>query len=382
MRLRYAEQRISAEDMEAVMSVLRSRHLTRGDVTERFERALADYCGAKYAVACSSGTAALTMAYEVARLWLPAMNSGRRNEVVTLALGKKARRSRADEWPHLIVPEITFAATSLAAYPYIYRVCCDVDADGLMPADFGSGIDWVSREWSILAPVHLAGMPIDPGGWIADGMCVIEDAAHSFGARYSDGSPVGSKPVFATCLSFHPVKPITTGEGGAVITNHDDVATLCRQLRNCGRNAEGLCETYGWNFHMSEMQAALGLSQMRKAEQRRQYRAMLAQQYDAELPVAVTKPPLVAGSAWHLYCARFRDRATRDRVWKALADNGVETNVHYRALGEHPLFEHEVPPNAARWSATELSLPLHAGMFPSDVAWVCHIVAGALEPSE
>ncbi len=354
--MRYSEQWVSPEDVEAVSEVLRSPHLTQGPVVERFEAALAEYVGARYCVAVNSGTAALHLVYSQIPL------AGIR------------------------VPALSFVATANAALMAGKQVLFnDVDRDTGNVEDMPRG--------GIMLPsadvvVHFAGRAsrIVKGGrssMSVPGPVVVEDACHALGATDYDGcSKVGScAHSLATVFSFHPVKPITTGEGGAVTTNDQGLAEELRCLRSHGRDASGLMQRLGYNYRMSELSAALGLSQLKTCDLRREQRLGLARHYVLQFDEwfqSEGRGPQAPGivspdtGAYHLYPVRFS--TGRDEVKRRLNAMGIGAQVHYSPIIPlQPYYRDRFGykegqwPEAEAWAAEELSLPLHAKMSFKDV---------------
>lgn len=313
--------------------------LTRGRQTRAFEEEFADYVGARHAVACSSGTAAL---------WLA------------------VKAMEPSEWR---VPAITFAATRNAA---LRHQIVDVDPDtGLLSDDSPGGAELVQRT----VFVDYAGVPMD--GWS------VEDAAHALGSHYCNGHMVGSAGL--TCFSFHPAKTITTGEGGMVTTQSQGVAEYMRRLRDNGivRSPEyppGYYDNsgYGLNFHMGEMAAALGRSQLRRIKTILAKRRELALHYIAALPrsvrTVIRNAEEVSKNACHIFPVLIDFEAletTRERVMAELMRQGIETNVHYVPL-QRGL------PGAEEFYRRELTLPLHCGLTLDDVDRVCNALGEIL----
>lgn len=349
---RYSTQRVTAEDIAAVVHALSSPWLTGGPVLDRFETEVAHFVGARYCVAVASGTAALQLAY------------------------------RASGAALVCVPALSFVATASAARMNGQSVSFR-DVDPVTGLCDGPGH---VIPVGIYAPVHYAGRAAtldqqNKATWI------IEDAAHAFGARdFDDCSRVGScKHSLATCFSFHPVKPLTTGEGGAITTNDRDLADELCMLRDHGRDDDGLCQKLGYNYRMDEMSAALGLAQLDHVEADRLRRLEIAEQYERALMWGETieHPPVHPGSAHHLFPIRVK-RGRRDQVRRYLLGQGIGVQVHYKPINEQPLFaqEHqfffEKTPEAHAWGQEELSLPCHAGMTRADVATVIEALNQAL----
>lgn len=355
--LKYSTQQITEADIEAVVRVLRSDHVAGdGPEVEAFEKELAEYVGAKWAVAVSSGTAALHLAYLVESV-LP-------KPVVTSPL--------------------TFLATANAALHAGLAVSfVEVEpATGLPTLHPGS----YAPTGLIYAPVHYAGRAasIPDVSAMGPGSVVIEDASHALGAMDFDGcSRVGScAHSLATVFSFHAVKPITTGEGGAITTNNPSFAQACASLRSHGRDG-GRMQRLGFNYRMTDVQAALGRSQLKRCDEMRERRTKLAASYWKQLrdvPYCVISMAAaeIMGeprSALHLLPIRIKG-GKRDAVKAALNAQGIMAQVHYPSMHLEPFYRQRFGykpgdfPEAEAWSAEELSLPLHAGMTEADVTRV------------
>jgi len=375
--LGYGRQSISERDVEAVAAVLRGDFLTQGPVVERFEAALAEYVGARHAVAVSSGTAALHLA--------------------CLAAGLHAG-DRA------LTQAVTFVATANAALCCGARVgAVDIDAQTL-----GMDISALRRtlstgpEIAVVLPVHMAGYSAAPASIAeaAAGRIVIEDACHALGAREPDGAMVGGcRHSAMACFSFHPVKSITTGEGGAVTTNDAELARVLRLLRNHGmeRDAERLLETdqafdgesanpwyyeqqaLGFNYRITDLQAALGLSQLGRIDQFIERRRVLALAYDSAFAGLRALKPLQASedarlhSAHHLYLVDIDFAAlgtSRREVMTELRRRGIGTQVHYIPLYRQP-YHRDIGrpddfPACERYYRRCLSIPLYPALSDDD----------------
>jgi len=364
--------------------VLRGDFLTTGPAVEAFEDKLAGITGGKFAVSCSSGTAALHLA--------------------TLAIG-------LGPGDLAVVPTITFLATANAVrYVGADVVFCDVDPDtGLMrPQDLEQAISEHGQAIKAVLPVHLAGQSPDMKG-IAKvarqhGIAIIEDACHALGTRYpaSGGeAPVGScRDSDMAVFSFHPVKVIAMGEGGALTTSEPALAARLRELRSHGMIREparftnddlaltkdGTANPWyyemselGFNYRASDIHCALGLSQLAKLDKFVERRRLLAARYDALLaPLAPLLRPLgrTPGClpAWHLYVALIDFDAagvTRGALMERLKKKGVGTQVHYIPVHTQPyyqgLYGKKALSGAAEYYARCLSLPLFAAMNDEDV---------------
>ena len=380
--LSYGRQAISEDDIRAVASVLRSDFLTQGPAVVRFEQALADYVGARYVVAVSNGSAAL--------------------HVASMAAGLQAG-TRA------VTQAITFVATANGALHCGASVgIVDIDETTLGP-DLGSLRTELGRNGEVRAvlPVHIAGFSADPRALReAAGKClVIEDACHALGGTEPDGAMVGGcRHSDMACFSFHPVKPITSGEGGAISTNDPELYRLLRILRNHGLErdsglllnpAQGMegdaanpwyyeQQRPGFNYRLTDLQAALGLSQLGRIGAFLRRRRELAQFYDNSSVGLATVRPLQAKadarrrSALHLYVVDVdfaRLGKTRRTVMNELRGRGVGTQVHYIPLYRQPFHQNvlvapEAFPNSEAYYRGCLSIPLHAELTDEDAEYV------------
>ncbi len=396
--LPYGRQCVTEEDIAAVVAVLRSDWLTQGPAVERFEQRLADVVGAAHGVACANGTAGLHLA------------------MLALDLGPSDA---------VIVPSITFLATANAVrFTGAEVVFADVAADtGLMgPAQAAEAAARAeTRGWRVraVAPVHLAGQNADMAGLGAlarqRGWAVVEDGCHALGTDGPDG-PVGACRHSAMAVfSFHPVKTIAAGEGGAVTTNDPILARRLRLLRNHGmerdaglltdetlfRAVDGGVNPWvyemaepGFNYRLSDLHAALAASQLERLDALVIRRRELVALYDetlrrlpADIAPHVRPPARVAGCrpGWHLYSVRIdfaalnQDRAA---VMAGLRQHGVGTQVHYIPVHRQPYYRTRygasVLPGADAYYAAALSLPLFPTMADSDVARVVAALAQTL----
>ena len=367
--LPYARQNVSEEDIAAVVAVLRSDFLTQGPAIPRFERCVAEICGARHAVAVSSATAGLHLA--------------------GLALGLAPGRTL---WTS---PNTFVASANCARYCGADVDFVDIDREsGNMSVDaLAEKLERAARAQrlpAVLVPVHFAGLCCDMAEIAelarAHGVAVLEDAAHALGATYQ-GGPVGDGR-FSDCtvLSFHAVKIATTGEGGVVLTNRDDLAMRLRRLRSHGITRE-LSEltaapegawTYeqvelGYNCRLTDIQAALGTAQLARLPEFLLRRRELAARYDrllSGLPIRLPVRRPGRESSWHLYpilldaTAGSRGRA---EVFAALRAAGIGVNVHYIPVHLQPYYRQlgfkpgDYPAAEARYAAT-LTLPLYYGL--------------------
>jgi UDP-4-amino-4,6-dideoxy-N-acetyl-beta-L-altrosamine transaminase len=351
----YGRQSIDESDIEAVVRVLKGDWLTQGPHVEEFEEALADRVGARHAIAVCNGTAALHAACVAAGL-------GPGSVGMTSAL--------------------TFAASANC----LLYVGADVGLVDIDPLTLNLDPTQVSKGIDALVAVHYAGLPLDLGRLPYRPSIVIEDASHALGAQTPDG-PVGNCSRSDMCVfSFHPVKHITTGEGGAVTTNSDELAGRLRRLRHHGivphPDRGGWyydIEMLGFNYRMTDLEAALGTSQLTKLDRFLSRRSELADRYRERLAhLPITLPPQAPTGwlhAYHLFPVRVPNRS---KVYDALRAAGVGVQVHYVPIHHHPLYrgrcEAWLPETDAAYDEL-LSLPLFADLTDGEQ----DLVIGALE---
>lgn len=392
--LPYGRQLIEEDDIAAVAEVLRGDWLTTGPAVAAFERALCGVAESRYAVACANGTAALHLA--------------------ALALDLQPGE-------RVIVPSVTFLATANAvrlAGGEVVFADCDPDS-GLMEADHLA--DALTRAESVkegaaaggpvkaVFPVHLTGQCADMPALAAlaaeRGLTIVDDAAHAIGSRYRAADdhlrPIGDGRLTAmTTFSFHPVKTIAMGEGGAVTTNDDSLARRLQRLHSHGMlqeaaelqnadlafDAEGNVNPWyyempevGLNYRVTDIQCALGLSQMKKLERFVAQRRRLADRYDRQLAeLAPLVRPIARSAAsqaaWHIYPVLIDFAAagiSRAQVMTRLRAEGIGSQVHYIPVHLQPYYRQRYGvlrlPGAESYYARTLSLPLFASMEESDV---------------
>lgn len=361
----YGRQDLSEADIQAVVDVLRSNYLTQGPVVPDFEKAVADVCGIEHAVATNSGTSAL--------------------HIACLALGVGP-----GDW--VWTSPITFVASANCA-----RYCgAKVDFVDIDPCTYNLSVERLAEKLrqaesdgrlpKVVIPVHFAGHCCDMQGIHAlseqYGFKVIEDASHAIGARYR-GEPVGScRYSDIAVFSFHPVKVITTGEGGMAVTNDQSMANQMRMLRAHGitRDPEQVKhepdgpwyyeqQTLGFNYRMTDFQAALGLSQLSKLDVFVAKRKGLAQRYDEllrDLPLVLPTMKPECESAWHLYVVRVTSNRTgklRAEVFSELRQAGILAQIHYIPVHTQPYYRELEPyeggfPESEQFYREALSLPL------------------------
>lgn len=387
----YSRQSIDEEDIAAVVSVLQSDYLTQGPAVDRFEDALTSYSGAEYTVVFSSGTAALHAAYFAAGL------------------------SAGDE---LITSPITFVATSNAAlYCKAHPVFVDVEGD-TANVDVSRIEEKITERTKVIVPVHYAGHPVQMGKIYAiaqkHGLIVVEDACHALGAKYKVDSATGEGEFASegrgiwnqvgscahssmTVLSFHPLKHITTGEGGAVLTNEKGYYEKLLMFRSHGitknrshfkaqeyaSNGDWYYEMQflGYNYRMNDIQAALGAAQVTKLEKFVQRRREIAAIYDNmfkgnsyfETPVEKE----YGRSSYHLYPIRLKDGYCEKRsdIFSRMREHGLGVQVLYIPVYLQPFYQEtgyqkDSCPVAEDFYQRVISLPIYPAMRDEDVDYV------------
>ncbi|MEL7199129.1 MAG: UDP-4-amino-4,6-dideoxy-N-acetyl-beta-L-altrosamine transaminase [Pseudomonadota bacterium] len=379
----YGRQSVTADDIAAVVDVLKSDFLTQGPVVPAFEEATAKVAGAKYAIAANSATSALHVA-------CMALGVGKGDTVWTSPL--------------------TFVASSNAA------LYCGADVDfvdvdpktyNMCPVRLAEKLEHAASNGSlpkVIIPVHLTGQSCDMAAIHAAAsqydIKVVEDASHAIGGSF------GSQPVGAcefsdiAVFSFHPVKIVTTGEGGMALTNDPKLAQLMQMDRSHGitRDADLLelpnegawyyeQQRLGFNYRMTDICAALGLSQLDRLPEFIGRRRKIAAVYDpafADLPVVTPHQHPDANSAWHLYVIRV-DPAKHRAVFDALREAGILVNLHYIPVYLQPFyqqlgFKRGYCPNAESYHAEAISLPMYPAMTDEQQQKVIAEVAKAVQP--
>ena len=344
---------LTLEEREAVIEVLDSGMLIQGQRVKQFEEEFAAFCSVRYAIATSSGTTALQAA-------LLAHGVGAGDEVIT-------------------TPFTFIASANAIQFVGARPVFVDIEPDtyALNPALIEAAITERTRA---IMPVHLYGCMADMPA-IMDiasrhGVVVIEDACQAHGASIG-GQRAGS---FSTgCFSFYPSKNITTGEGGIITTDDADLARRCRLIRNHGMDERYLHEMVGYNFRMTDLQAAIGNVQMRKLDEFNEKRIENAAYLTAHIETVI--PPAVPAGyrhVFHQYTVRVRD-GRRDELLAGLAERGIASRVYY------PLPVHQQPyyqrqgysqslPEAERASKEVLSLPVHPALTVNDLATIVEAI--------
>lgn len=365
----YGRQDISEADIQVVVDVLRSDFLTQGPAVPAFERAVSSYCGAHHAVAVNSATSAL--------------------HIACLALG-------VGPGDLVWTSPITFVASANCA-----RYCgADVDFVDIDPRTYNMSVahlaeklarsEVVGRLPKVVIPVHLCGQPCDMAGIHAlsrrYGFKIIEDASHAIGGKYR-GEPIGNGCYSdITVFSFHPVKIITTGEGGMALTNDSELAKRMVKLRSHGITRDAAEMTHapdglwyyqqlelGFNYRMTDFQAALGLSQLQRLDQLVAKRHALAGRYGKllkDLPVTTPWQHADSYSALHLYVIRLQldgMKGSHREVFEFMRTAGIGVNLHYIPVYRQPYyarfgFKSSDYPQAENYYAEAISLPMYSGL--------------------
>jgi UDP-4-amino-4,6-dideoxy-N-acetyl-beta-L-altrosamine transaminase len=383
----YGRQNISQEDIDAITAVLKSDFLTQGPTVPKFEQTIATYCDVRYGVAVNSATSAL--------------------HIACLALGVS---SGDVVW----TTPITFVASANCALycgatvdfvdidPHTYNMCADRLEERLIAAAKKGNLP------KVVIPVHMCGQSCDMERiyklGLKYGFKIIEDASHAIGGRYQT-KPIGNCQYSDIAVfSFHPVKIITTGEGGMAVTNDDEIAKRMRFLRSHGissdpvdmddRPSEEIWNYQqiglGFNYRMTEIQAALGISQMLRLDEFVHQRQLLALSYEsllANLPVLTPVQKTEQYSAFHLYVVRLKLQKTKlnqKMVFDSLKKQGVLVNLHYIPVYRQPYFEKMgftvgYCPNAEEYFTEAVTLPLYPGLTEVQQAQVISALELALE---
>lgn len=360
----YGKQSVDQSDIDAVVEVLKSDFLTQGPAIEKFEKCVAEYCGVKYAVAVTNATSALHIA------------------CLAAGLGKG---------DVLWTSPITFTASANCG-----RYCgADVDFVDIDPSTYNMSVDELDKKLQqaevkpkVVIPVHLAGQSCDMDKIYKlsqeYGFKVIEDASHAIGADYKSAKIGCCKYSDFTVFSFHPVKIVTTGEGGMVLTNDKDLHEKLLLYRSHGITRDTKLMTrladgpwyyqqidLGFNYRMTDMQAALGYSQMQKVDEFVSRRRYLAKRYNELLKnISNIRLPYQSedtDSSWHLYVVRVdfsKINKTKQQIFAEMKDRGVCLNLHYIPVHTQPYyqkqgFKDDDFPNSEKYYEEVFTLPLY-----------------------
>jgi UDP-4-amino-4,6-dideoxy-L-N-acetyl-beta-L-altrosamine transaminase len=365
--LPYSTQLIEEDDIAAVVEILKGSHLTQGAKVEEFEEAIAQYVGARYCVTFNSATSALLGAYAVAEL---------------------------KENDEIITTPISFVATSnmavaLGAKP----IFCDIKMDGNIDETLIEAL--ITPQTRAIVPVDFAGKPvaIEKIKTIAKkhNLLVIEDASHALGSTVN-GQKIGS---FAdmTIFSFHAIKPITTGEGGSVVTNNEEFAKRLKLFRSHGIIKKQLWNSdmvsLGHNFRLTEFAAALGLSQVHKLDRFIGVRESIACYYDerffGQKLFSTISIDSSEQSARHLYVLLLNPElhCVKEEIFTELQTRGLGVQVHYKPIYQNSFYKERFGeirlPTTELFYKSELSIPCHQKMTLEDAMMVADIVLDVIE---
>ncbi len=372
----YGRQNISEDDIQAVVDVLRSDYITQGPLVPAFEKAVSEFCGSSYGVAVNSATSAL--------------------HIACISLGVSERDL---VW----TSPITFVASSNCVLycgakvdfvdidPRTYNMSVEVLAIKLEKAEKEGKLP------KVIIPVHLCGQSCDMEAIFKlskkYGFKIIEDASHAIGGSYK-GKPIGNCLYSdITIFSFHPVKIITTGEGGMAMTNNLELAAKMQRLRSHGitRDLAEMTQIpdgpwyyqqveLGYNYRMTDIQAALGLSQMKRLKEFIIQRHDIANLYTnlfKELPVVTPWQNPDTYSSYHLYVVRIKNskEITHGQVFERLRTSGILVNLHYIPVYRHPFYQkigYNIAefPEAEKYYSEAISLPIFSGLKDSEIASV------------
>src|SRR3989344_854405 len=355
----YGRQSIDRTDIEALAHVFDTNWLTQGPTVTKFEKKLAQISGAKFAVAVSSGTAALHLAYLAAGI---GRNDNGRDEVIT-------------------TPNTFVATTNMLLATGPRPVFCDIDPV-TRNLDQRKIESLITKHTKAIVPVHYSGLPCDMDEILRIAkkhkLIVIEDACQALGSTYKN-KQIGSLKSDMTVYSFHPVKAITTGEGGAIVTNSKKYYKRLLLLRSHGitkdKHGFNIMTELGYNYRLTDFQAALGLSQLERLSKFVKSRRVIAARYNRKLKNVpnIILPIESRESAWHLYPIALAGklRGKNREVINALRENGIGAQWHYPVVYLHPYYKKlgykkGQCPVAEKFCSNEISLPIYPGLSEKD----------------
>ncbi len=368
MRIQLAKPDITQEEIDAVVEVMRSGWLSIGPKIEEFEKKVANYVGVKHAIAVNSGTSAL-------HLIVKSFGIGEGDEVIT-------------------TPFSFVASTNCFLFEKATPVFVDIDPQSL-EMDINKIEEFITERTKAILAVDVFGHPMNMKRLreIANknSLILIEDSCEALGSAY-DGAKSGSL-ADAACFAFYPNKQITTGEGGMIVTNNDQIAELCRSLRSQGRSVTGFWlhhERLGYNYRMSEINAAVGSVQMDRLDHIIKQRNKVAVKYNEQLKnIFEIIPPYVSLNttvmSWFVYVVRLADHIDRDKVMDYLQVNGVACRPYFTPIHIQPYmvdmfgYKEEDYPNTAAAGRSCIALPFFNDMSDEEIGYVTKILVEAIE---
>jgi UDP-4-amino-4,6-dideoxy-N-acetyl-beta-L-altrosamine transaminase len=376
----YGKQSIDKSDIDAVVAVLKSSHLTQGPAIKKFEYELASYTGARYTIALNSGTAALHAAY--------------------FALG-------LDKNDEFITSPMTFAATSNAGlYLRAKPIFVDIEPD-TGNIDVSKIEKLITKKTKLIVPIHYSGYPADLESidWLAKKfkLHVVEDGCHALGAKFQKEKIGNCKYSDMTIFSFHPVKHITTGEGGAITTNNKKFYEKLTMFRTHGiiKDRNNLInkneanwyyemQSLGYNYRLTDIQAALGMSQLKKIDQFITKRRIIAGLYDNAFKknayFNVIKESKDTQAAYHLYPILLKDtyKNKKKKIFDTFRKRGIGVQVHYIPVYLHPYyhqigFKKGLCPIAEDFYEREISIPMYYSLKRNEINFIIKTVMDVFE---
>lgn len=363
----YSRQSINDKDIKAVTEALQGDMLTGGGKVKEFEKAICKYIGVKYAVVMNSATSALHVSFLLGGF------------------------QKDDEF---ITTPLTFAATSNAGLMVGAKpIFCDIKKDGNIDENKIKSL--ITKKTKAIVAVDFGGLPLEMEAILKvakeHNLLVINDASHAFGSKYKDGLAVGTKADMSI-FSFHAIKPITTFEGGALVTNDKSFYQKALKLRSHSIEKTKLWDSkmssIGYNYRLSDVACALGLSQLKRVDKFIQTREKIALFYEMEFannPYFKTIPkPLHVKHSRHLFPILLRKKYhhKKEAIFKALHEKGIGVQVHYKPLFEYELYKpfYKNPlPKTKEFYKSELSIPCHQGMNIKDARYVAKTLLEILE---
>lgn len=379
----YGKQSINQSDIDSVVEVLQSDFLTQGPKVPEFESCVARYCGSEFGIAVNSATSAL-------HLSCLALGVGEGDLVWTSATSFVASANCA----RYCGAKVDFLDIDLETL----NIDIPLFREKLLVSKNNNSIP------KVVIVVHMAGQPCDMKS-IFDlskefGFKIIEDASHAIGSAYN-GKKTGSCCYSdITVFSFHPVKVITTAEGGLALTNDESIAKKIQLLRSHGVTRDESLFEYenrgswyyeqielGFNYRMTDIQAALGVEQMNRLDHFVQIRNSIAGEYNnrlAELPLILPQVSVECFSSFHLYIIQLRNQSEHGKIFESLREHGVGVNLHYTPIYLQPYYQNfgfrsGYCPNSETYASRAISLPMHPGLTEEDISLVVNTIEKVIQ---